>query len=613
MKIKVICGLIALILSYGRAVAEDVTITVDAPTVVEAGDQFRVRFTVSSQDVSGFSAPDFKGFEVIYGPATSRQSSIQFINGKSTRSSSITYTYVLVASKPGTFTLGAASAQVGSSTVHSRAMKIRVERIGSGTANQAQSSSSSASSRRATGSNSQSSTGAVSSDQLFMTATASRTTVYEQEAILLTYKLYTSVNLTQLDGKLPTLDGFQIQEIPLPHNKEFHLEQYHGRTYHAVTWTQYVLFPQKSGQLTIPSVTFEGVVVQPNRTLDPIDMFFNGTSGMVETKRRISTPTVTIHVKPLPTPPAGFSGAVGHFELSSSLSPQQLNTGDAVTLKLHVKGVGNMKLINTPEVSFPKDFETYDPKVSDRFSLTSGGLSGERTFEYLAVPRRAGKYTLSAVPFIYFDPSSESYKTLRTESYELNVGKGKGGNQDVNDFSGTQDEVKELGRDIRFIRTGNADKGSAEFNLSRYLLAYILPVALFFVIPFFGRKRIQARADIAFVRGKKATKVARKRLRRAAALRTDKRPDEFYEEVLRALYGYAADKYNLSQEHLSKDNLQQMLQEKGVEQSLIEEFLHTIADCEFARYAGGGDQNQSMDSIYGKAVSLITNIESQLK
>lgn len=610
MKIKVICGLIALILSYGRAEAEDVTITVDAPTVVEAGDQFRVRFTVSNQDVSSFSAPDFKGFEVIYGPATSRQSSFQFINGKSTRSSSITYTYVLVASKPGTYTLGAASAQVGGSTVHSRTMRIRVERIGSGASNQMQSS---ASSRRSVGGSQQSGSESVSSNQLFMTATASRTTVYEQEAILLTYKLYTSVNLTQLDGKLPTLDGFQIQEIPLPHNKEFHLEQYHGRTYHAVTWTQYVLFPQKSGQLTIPSVTFEGAVVQPNRTLDPIDMFFNGTSGMVETKRRISTPSVTIHVKPLPTSPAGFSGAVGHFELSSSLSPQQVNTGDAITLKIHVKGVGNMKLINTPEVSFPKDFETYDPKVNDRFSLTSSGLSGERTFEYLAVPRHAGKYSLSAVPFIYFDPTSGSYKTLRTEPYELNVGKGKGGNQDVNDFSGTQDEVKELGRDIRFIHTGHTEQGSTQFNLSRYLLAYLLPLALFFVILFFGRKRIQARADIAFVRGKKATKVARKRLRRAAALRTAQRPDEFYEEVLRALYGYAADKYNLSQEHLSKDNLQQMLQEKGVEQSLIEEFLHTIADCEFARYAGGGDPNQSMDSIYGKAVSLITNIESQLK
>lgn len=593
------------------AMAENVKITVEAPSVVEAGDQFRVRFTVNSQDVNNFSAPDFKGFEVIYGPATSRQSSFQFINGKSSRSSSITYTYVLVASKVGTYTIGAASAQVDGVTLHSHPLKIKVANIGSG-AGASNSRQSASPSRQSRGSQ-PASTGSISSDQLFMTATASRTTVYEQEAIVLTYKLYTLVNLTQLEGKLPTLDGFQIQEIPLPHNKEFHTEQYKGRTYHAVTWTQYVLFPQKSGRLTIPAVTFEGVVVQPNQNLDPIDMFFNGVSGMVETKKRISAPAVVINVKSLPTPPAGFSGAVGQFDVSSSLSSQSVRAGDALTLKVNVKGVGNMKLINTPETPFPKDFESYDPKVNDQFSLTTKGLSGIRSFEYLAVPHHQGKYTILGTSFIYFDPVSASYKTLTTPSYDLKVAKGNGKNQDVNDYSDSQDEVKELGQDIRFIHTSDANKVDSQFHWTRYLLLYLIPLCIFFFILIMGRKRIQSHADVAFMRDRKATKIARRRLKRASALLAAHDHDKFYEEVLQALYGYAADKYNLSQEHLNKDNLQQMLQQRGVDSSLIEEFLHTIGDCEYARYAGGDNQTANMENLYSKAVSLITNIESQLK
>lgn len=606
MKIRILYLLFFALLLSSRAWAQG-TITVDAPSTVEAGDQFRVRFTINSQDVDNFAAPDFKGFEVIYGPATSRQSSYQYVNGKSSHTSSITYTYVLVASKAGTYTLGAASAQVGGTTVRSRAMKIKVERIGNGASSQ------SGSAQRQSQQNRASSVGTISSDQLFMTATASRTNVYEQEAVLLTYKLYTTVNLTQMDGNLPPLDGFQIQEIPLPHNKEFHTEKYHGRTYQTVTWSQYVLFPQKSGRLAIPSVTFEGVVVQPNRNLDPIDMFFNGASGMVETKKHISTPAVTINVKALPPAPDGFSGAVGHFELASTLGPDKVKTGDALTLRLFIKGQGNMKLINTPEVNFPKDFERYDAKVTDNFKLTQSGLSGTRTFEYLAVPHRTGKTTIPAVPFIYFDPTTSTYKTLRSEAYTIDVAKGKGGSQNVNDYSGAQEDVKELGRDIRYIHNSTTARTQGQPDLRLYLLAYLIPIVAFALALVVGRKQIKAHADIAHLRGKKATKVARRRLRRAASLRAAQQPDTFYEEVLHALYGYAADKYNLTNEHLNKDNLRMKLQEKGVAEELIEDFLHTIADCEFARYAGGADPSQSMDDIYAKAASLITHIENQLK
>lgn len=597
---------------------DDITLTVQAPTTVEAGDQFRIRFTVNSQNVSNFSAPDFKGFEVIYGPSTSRQSSFQIVNGQTTQSSSITYTYVLIGSKPGTYTINPAAIQSGSSIIKSKPLTIKVLKPGTGGANigQQQSSSSSAPSH----SNQQPaapSRNGISSSDLFMTATASRTNVYEQEAILVTYKLYTLVNITALDGKLPTLDGFQIQEIDLPRNKEFGLETYNGRNYHSVVWSQYVLFPQKTGKLTIPSVTFEGTVVQPNCNIDPIDVFFNGASGMVELKKKITTPTLTINVQPLPAKPAGFTGAVGTFNISSTLSPQEVKTNDAVTMTITINGTGNMKLIGTPEVAFPKDFETYDAKVTDNFSKSSSGLTGTKTFEYLAVPRHAGTYTIPATTFTYFDTQTHAYKTVQTQAYTLHVVKGQGdASSEITDFTSNQQDVRTLGNDIRYIKTHDITPSKDDdqncLTSWRYLLSYLIPLLLFLIIVFVGRKQIQDNANMAVIRGKKANKVARRRLKRAARLMQEHKQNDFYDEVLKALYGYTSDKLNIPQEHLNKDNVQQELLDKGVTPDIIDQYLGVLNDCEFARYAPG-DPNANMEGIYNKAISLISKIEDNIK
>ncbi len=614
--------IIALLLNSSlfilKGLADDVTITVQTPTTIEAGDQFRVRFTISSQNVSNFNAPDFKGFEVIYGPATSRQSSIQIINGRTTQSSSITYTYVLLGSKPGTYTLNPATAEVGGKTVKSKPMQIHVTKLGQGAAAGAhqhtQSSSSSSSGRSSSRTVDNSSS--ISPNELFMTATASRTNVFEQEAILVTYKLYTLVNLTQLDGKLPTLDGFQIQEIPLPRTKEFSLETYNGRNYHTVVWSQYVLFPQKTGKLTIPSVTFEGVVVQPNRSLDPIDAFFNGASGMLELKKKIVTPALNIFVQPLPAKPEGYSSAVGKFSLSSSINSKEVKTNDAITIKVNVNGTGNMKLISTPEIAFPKDFETYDAKVTDNFDLTRSGLSGTKTFEYLAVPRHAGTYTIPAAKFVYFDTDSKSYKTLTTEPYTVKVIKGKGNSaQAVSDFTNGKEDIEELNQDIRFIKTNHVTPRKQNYDFFttwKYALCYVIPLILFLLIVILGRKRINALSDIAATRGRKANKIAQKRLKLADSLMKEKKQNEFYDEVLKTLYGYIADKLNLHQENLNKDNVQQKLSAKNVPQEIIDQFIGTLNDCEFARYAPG-DSDTNMGNIYEKAISIISKIEDNIK
>ena len=598
--------------------ADEVSLRVSAPSTVEVGGKFRVQFTVNTQNVSHFSAPDFKGFEVIYGPATSSQSSFQMINGRTSQSSSIIYTYVLMAESVGNFTIGSASVQVDGKTVKSKPTQVRVLSGGAGGAsggNYGGGNSNAGGGRASSAPEASSSSTNISAKDLFMTATASRTTVHEQEAILLTYKIYTLVDLRELDGKLPTLDGFQIQEIPLPRTKEFSIEQYNGRNYRSVIWSQYLLFPQKSGKLTIPAITYEGVVITRNRNLDPIEAFFNGQSGYTEVKRKITTPTLTINVSPLPNKPEGFSGAVGKFSVSSSMSTKEVDANEAVTLKISVQGSGNMKLISTPEVQFPKDFETYDAKVNDNFQLTRSGLSGTKDFEYLFVPRHAGTYEIPASEFIYFDTESRSYKTLKTEAYTLKVNKGKGGaGQSVSNYSGQQQDVQQLNQDIRFIKKGDVDlhqPGDTFFGTWKCWAAYLLPLLLFIIVMVLGRKQMKAHANVALSRGRKANKVALRRMKTAKKLLDNHDTGKFYDEVLRALWGYVGDKFNMSQESLNKENIEQSLTSRNVPDEQIRQFMKVLNDCEFARYAPG-DVNENMGNVYNSAIDAISKMEDNL-
>lgn len=596
----------------------DVTFNVSAPSSVEAGGKFRVQFIVNTQNVSNFVAPDFKGFDILYGPATSSQSSFQVVNGRTSQSSSITYTYVLVCNSPGNHTIGSASVTVDGKVVKSKQTQINVLSVGSGGSSSSSSygnTGSGSSSSRGQQQSSSSSTRTIGDKDLFMTTTASRTNVCEQEAILLTYKIYTLVDLTQMDGKLPSLDGFQIQEIPLPRTKEFELEQYNGRNYRSVVWSQYLLFPQKSGDLTIPSITYEGLVVTRNQYLDPFEAFFNGQSGYTETKKKIIAPALTIHVSPLANKPAEFSGAVGKFTVSSSISAKEVDANDAVTLKISVTGTGNMKLISTPTVNFPADFETYDAKVNDKFQLTNSGLSGTKEFEYLAVPRHAGTYEIPATQFIYFDPDTRSYKTLATEAYTLNVNKGKGGaGQNVSNYTGQQMDVQQLNQDIRFIKKGDVEprrRGETVFNTVEYWMSYLLPLLLFVLCLVLGRKRMKANANVALSRGRKANKVALKRMKVAKKLLELHDQGKFYDEVLHALWGYVADKFNMSQEDLNKEHIEQSLISRNVPDDQISQFIKVLNDCEFARYAPG-DVNENMGNVYNSAIDAISRMEDNL-
>ena len=585
--------------------ADNVSVVASAPDVVVSGDQFRLTYTFNNQNVRDFRAPSMKGFEVLMGPSRSQQSSTSIVNGKVSSSSTLTYTYILLADKEGTFTIPAASANVDGSNVTSNSVRIKVlppDKAGGVSGGNSRSSSSRSSSTR------------ISKDDLFITVTANRTNVYEQEAILVTYKVYTLVNLVQLIPEAPDFNGFHNQEVPLPQQKSFSLERYNGRNYNTTVWSQYVLFPQQTGKLQIPSLTFEGIIQQRVGSDDPFEALFNG-GGVQEVKKKIVTPKITINVKPLPSKPANFSGAVGKFTISASANTSQLRTNDAITIKVVISGTGNLKLIKTPEIKFPEDFETYDPKVDNKFNLTRDGLNGNKVIEYLAIPRQAGDFTIPPIEFTYFDLGSNSYKTIKTQSFPFKVEKGAGNaDQIIANFTNKED-VKVLANDVRYIKTGDTTftpKGEYFFGSVAYLLWFIIPFILFAAFVIIYRKKAIENANVAKVKTKKANKVATKRMRLAGKLLAEKKRDAFYDEVLKALWGYISDKLNIPVSQLSKDNIEEKLNDHEVSEELKNEFINTLNECEFARYAPG-NPNEAMDKVYSSAINVISKMENSIK
>ncbi len=582
------------------------TLTGRAPAQVAVGEQFRLSYTVNTDDAKGFRAGDIPdAFDVLMGPSTSQQSSFQMVNGHTSSSSSITYTYILSAKKNGTFTIPSAHVTAGGKSISSNELHIKV----SGQAQQG----------GQQGGHQQSSTGeirnagsAISGSDLFIKVTASKQHVREQEPILLTYKVYTLVGLTQLNGKMADLKSFYSREVPLPQEKQFHIENLNGKAYRTVTWQQYVVFPQTTGKLEIPSITYEGIVVQQNRNVDPFEAFFNGGSGYVEVKKQIKAPGITIQVDPLPQRPAGFSGGVGRYSISAQLDKNEVKANDPVKLRVVVTGVGNMKLLKQPEVKFPKDFDHYDAKVTDKTQLTTSGLEGSITYDFLAVPRHQGDYEIPAIEYIYFDTQANAYKTVKTEPFQLHVEKGSGSSSST--YTG-QEDVKQLNSDIHYIKTGDTrQRGVDEFFFAstEYWVSLALLLLGFISLFIIFRQRAIENADIVKQRAGKANKVATKRLKKAAKLMAGGKQNEFYDEVLRALWGYVGDKLNMPVEQLSRENISQQLESRNVSSETISQFIGALDECEFARYAPG-DATGNMNKVYDAAMTAITQIAATMK
>lgn len=599
---------------FALAAIADVQVTARAPQQVVMGDKFQLQYVVTDGSLSDIQLGAIQGFQVLAGPYTSTQSSFQMINGRTTRNSSVTLTYVLMPTAEGRGSIAPATIQVEGKTIKSKALTIEVLPADQ-TPNRAQQSAGTTAqggSQQQGAAQQSTTTSSTSADgrDLFITVSASKKRVYEQEAVLLTYKVYTLVNLVQLQGNMPELNGCHQQEIDLPGQKSLKLEHYNGRNYKTCVWSQYVIFPQQSGKISIPAIPFEGIVQQVTRSRDPFEAFFGG--GMVqEVKRTVTAPAIEIQVDALPQPkPADFSGAVGEFTLSSSLTPDHLKSNEALTLRLVVSGTGNMKLIKAPKVNFPKDFESYDPKITDKTKTGASGTSGNKVFDYVCVPRHGGNYDIPEVEFTYFDPKAKEYKTLKAGPYSVAVEKGAG-SPSQNYSPVQQEELEMLAQDIRFIKRGATSpmgQDTGFFGSTAMWLSYGLSLLLFVALTLIFRRQIAANADVARRRTKGAGKAANKRLKVAAKMMKAGKAGEFYDEVQKALWGFVADKLNMSAEALNKENVAQQLQDKGIDQQLIDDFLSALSDCEFARYAPG-DPGTNMQNIYDQAANVINKIK----
>lgn len=596
--------------------ADEVVFKANAPSQVIVGRPFQLTYSVNQRS-KDLRAPEITDFDVLAGPYTSTSSSTSFVNGKRTSSFSQTYTYTLMAQRTGTFTIAPATIRVSGDEYTSNGVRITVLPEDEQPAQQSQAGKN-AHAQQASNGNSGNS-GNVSSENLFIRTIVSKTRVHEQEAILLSYKLYfAGVDVAQFTNntKIPEFTGFLKQDLEQG-EIQTELENYNGRNYQTATLYRTLLYPQHSGDIKIDPAQFEAVLrVQTRAQVRSIFDDFFGTYTNVT--RAITAPGVTVHVDALPSgKPAGFSGGVGHFSLTPQISQTEVQTNDAVTIRIDITGTGNMKLLKTPAVDWPEGFEPYDPKVTNNFKTTPSGVSGTKSIEYLAIPRASGDYTIPAVSFSYFDTQDDTYKTLSTPEYTLHVKKGaneqSGANSVVNNYVNKED-IKQLGSDIRYINTVAPTlkvqkEAAVEYGSWIFWLLYIVPLCVALLVFAIFHKRIKENADITRVRYKRANKVAQKRLKQAGKLLKDNQKEAFYEEIERAAWTYLSDRLSIPTADLNKDNIASILHEKGVSDELIKEVNDVLSTAEFARYAPSSDH--AMDDMYKATGQLIDRLENE--
>lgn len=594
---------------------DEVEFRASAPKQVVVGNPFQLTYTINTQ-ARDFRAPEFIDFEHLAGPYTSQSSSTSFVNGRRTSSFTLTYTFTLVGMKEGTFTIGPATIKANGSQHTSNGVRITVLPQDEQPQQQQQQPSSRPQQqpREEQGSN-------VSGDNIFIRTVVNKTHVHEQEAILLSYKLYfAGVDVAQFTNntKLPEFAGFLKQELEQG-EIQTELEHYNGRNYQTATLYRTLLYPQHAGDIKIDPAQFEAVLrVQTRAQVRSIFDDFFGSYANVQ--KMLTAPGTTIHVDALPAgKPADYSGGVGHFTLNSTISSQEVKTNEAITIRLEIKGAGNMKLLKTPAVDWPEGFEAYDPKVANNFKTSTSGVSGTKTIEYLAIPRAAGQYTIPPISMSYFDIQEGRYVRLASPEYTLNILRGAGDADNtsatVQQFNRTtKEDITQFGTDIRYIFTApwqmpERQNRFVAFGSVLFYLLYIVPLLIAIVLFIVFRKQIRENADITRVRYKKANKVAQKRLKAAKTYLTNGEKERFFEEIERASRSYLSDRLSIAVADLSKENIADILRQKHIDDELISEVDKVLSTAEFARYAPSSDSQ--MQQLFDQTATLIDKLENQ--
>lgn len=602
MKLLIRFSLIFVMLTSAITSWAQVSFKVNAPALTAMGQPFRVEFTVDAEpDSNSIETPSFDGFDILAGPSVSTGHSIQFINGKQSTSYSCTYTYVLMPTRAGKFTIGAATIKVDGKKYNTEPQPIEVINESNNT-------------QQNKGSQNKNPESHIGKDDILLRLKVSNTELYKGESLRASLVLYTRANIDDIENfSLPAFDGFWSQELSFDNTPS--REEYNGRIYETYKLTELLLSPQQKGDITIPSASLTAraqVIVQDNRGANP---FFGGRQ-IYHVSRNIESNPVTIHVKEFPAGgPASFNGAVGRFKLTSRMPSQEIESNSADQIEITISGNGNLKFLTAPTVILPESFEQYDTKIVDNIKATATDTSGSITYTYPFVARSAGEFTIEPIYFSYFDPTTGEYNTLATESFTITV-KDDGttaNTSTVERYVGYGSTMRQLDRDIRFIHIGNMPhKASALFVLTPlYWLIIVAIIAIFIAVYILLSKRIRDNRNIVARRMKRADKVAIQRLRAAERYMNEGNRHAFYEEMLRALWGYISDKFNIPVSNLTKERIREELYRRNVSSAIAEQFCEIISRSEEAQYSPTTDGE--MNEAYSEAVDVMSKIESAIK
>jgi hypothetical protein len=600
---KVLLYQLFLILSF-TAAGQDVSLRVEYPSVVVAGQQFNLAWTVNSGG-GEFSAPAFTGFYKLMGPQTSYSSSTQIINGKMSQETSYTYIYFLQAVKEGKYVIAPAKFTLKNKTYVSDSLHIEV------VANTSQNQNISSGGNPTAD---ESGVGSSGSD-IFVNLSPDRKELFLGEHIVVTIKIFTRVNLSGINEiKFPSFNGFLKSDLVTPPLTSLKQESVNGTIYGTGVVQQFLLYPQITGEIVIDPVQLSVLVQQKS---GQSDSFFGDFFTTYQTiPRAVASQAVKIKVKPLPgIQPADFSGVVGKLNLKAVLSKDSVNVNDAINFKITISGTGNLKIAATPELKLSPDIEVYDPKITDDIKNGLNGTSGQKSFEFLMIPRHYGDFTIPHVSYSYFNTSAGKYETLTTGEFHFYARKGTDQNTGITVYGGiSKEDVKYMGKDIRFIKSkaGKLNK-SDNIIISRraFYSAYAFALFAFLLILFLRREHIRRNADLSVVKNRRAGKIAVKRLRSASECLKNDQIDKFYEEILKAMWGYLSDKLNIPVSDLTRNNAVASLNEKGIDEERIINLNHILDTCEFARFAPSASETEAA-TIYEGASQFIKSVENSI-
>jgi len=590
-----------------KSEAQDVQFKASAPNAVVQGQKFQLVYSVNSEG-QDLRVPDMSPFNILMGPTMSQRSSVQIINGKVNREQEYSYTYILKSEQTGTFTIPPATIEINGKQYQSNSVTIKVVEAED------------EATRSQQGTTDDASSGAISESDLYITMQANKTNVYQYQPVLITTKIYTRVNLEGIsDIQHPSFRSFIAEDLTKDERIEWTLENINGKTYQVGTYNRKIVYPQRSGTLKIEPISIEFLVrIRQSRQSTNIFEDFFDTHRTI--KKTVTSDGLTIHVNPLPSPqPDNFSGFVGHLDMSVSASKKTVNVNDGVTIKTLLSGTGNLQTAGDPEISFPPDFDVFDPEITSNYSATVDGHKGTKTYEQLIIPRHSGTFKIPAVEYVYFDPAVGQYRTLRSRPIVIQV---EGENPEPTRTPGitspgvsNRESVQFLGQDIRYIKTkpGRLKPASTFFFGSwKFYLGYIIPFVLFVLISILYRQKIKENANLQLKKTKRANKMARKRLKKAARNLKSGNNEAFYEELSKGLWGYLSDKLAIPIADLSRDNIRLELEKHGAQKDNIDKLLDILDACEYARYSPAGAESQR-ENLYTEAVNVISRLERSIK